>query len=71
MCRGYNIGIRLIDEFLAKSKVSRCSNFRETVDIIAKQCTVSKWTQDGNECSLVGHVSENAVHCVKMDTRWS
>ncbi|KAF5836460.1 NO signaling/Golgi transport ligand-binding domain-containing protein [Dunaliella salina] len=62
LCRGYNIGIRLIDEFLAKSKVSRCGSFRETVDIIAKQaflmflnmqCTVSKWTQDGSECSLI------------------
>ncbi|KAK7359502.1 hypothetical protein VNO77_01462 [Canavalia gladiata] len=28
--RGYNIGIRLIDEFLAKSYVSRCVDFKET-----------------------------------------
>ena len=34
--RGYNIGIRIIDEFLAKSGVSNCSNFRETADVIAK-----------------------------------
>ena len=34
--RGYNIGIRLIDEFLAKSNVSRCNDFRETTDVIAK-----------------------------------
>ena len=34
--RGYNIGIRLIDEFLAKSNVSRCVDFRETADVIAK-----------------------------------
>ncbi|PNY17432.1 trafficking protein particle complex subunit 3-like protein [Trifolium pratense] len=33
---GYNIGIRLIDEFLAKSNVSRCVDFRETADVIAK-----------------------------------
>ncbi|KAG4986075.1 hypothetical protein JHK86_033766 [Glycine max] len=33
---GYNIGIRLIDEFLAKSNVSRCNDFRETTDVIAK-----------------------------------
>jgi uncharacterized protein YjaZ len=36
--RGYNIGIRLIDEFLAKSNVSRCVDFRETADVIAKVC---------------------------------
>eukprot|EP01031_Cornospumella_fuschlensis_P026230 gene26230-31687_t len=27
---GYNIGIRLVDEFLAKSNVNNCSNFRDT-----------------------------------------
>ena len=34
--RGYNIGIRLIDEFLAKSNVTRCVDFRETAEVIAK-----------------------------------
>jgi len=34
--RGYNIGTRLIDEFLAKSNVSRCVDFKETADVIAK-----------------------------------
>lgn len=33
---GYNIGIRLIDEFLAKTGVSNCSNFTETAEVIAK-----------------------------------
>ncbi|RVW40322.1 Trafficking protein particle complex subunit 3 [Vitis vinifera] len=33
---GYNIGIRLIDEFLAKSNVSRCVDFKETAEAIAK-----------------------------------
>lgn len=37
--RGYNIGVRLIDEFLAKSGVGNCSNFRETADVIAKVST--------------------------------
>ena len=35
-CRGYNIGVRLIDEFLAKSNVSRCVDFKETAEVIAK-----------------------------------
>jgi len=37
-CRGYNIGVRLIDEFLAKSNVSRCVDFKETAEVIAKVC---------------------------------
>ena len=33
---GYNIGIRLIDEFLAKAGVGQCGSFAETADVIAK-----------------------------------
>lgn len=36
---GYNIGLRLIEDFLAKSNtMRRCSNFRETAEMIAKAC---------------------------------
>ena len=34
--RGYNIGIRLIDEFLAKSKISKCIDFRDSAEKLAK-----------------------------------
>ena len=34
---GYNIGVRLIEDYLAKSNtMKRCANFRETADAIAK-----------------------------------
>uniref|UniRef100_A0A673LMB3 Trafficking protein particle complex 3 n=1 Tax=Sinocyclocheilus rhinocerous TaxID=307959 RepID=A0A673LMB3_9TELE len=33
---GYNIGVRLIEDFLARSSVGRCHDFRETADVIAK-----------------------------------
>lgn len=33
---GYNIGMRLIEDFLAKSNTGRCANFRETADMISK-----------------------------------
>ncbi len=33
---GYNIGMRLIEDFLAKSNAVRCGNFRETADMISK-----------------------------------
>ncbi|WOL11309.1 hypothetical protein Cni_G20071 [Canna indica] len=32
----YNIGARLIDEFLSKSNVSKCIDFKEKADVIAK-----------------------------------
>ena len=34
--RGYNIGTRLIEDFLSRSNVGRCSDLRETADVIAK-----------------------------------
>lgn len=38
---GYNIGLRLIEDFLAKSNtMRRCSNFRETAEMIAKACDI-------------------------------
>lgn len=33
---GYNIGLRLIDDFLAKSNTGSCANFRETAEVISK-----------------------------------
>eukprot|EP01128_Nolandella_sp_AFSM9_P009688 TRINITY_DN632_c0_g1_i1.p1 TRINITY_DN632_c0_g1~~TRINITY_DN632_c0_g1_i1.p1 ORF type:complete len:225 (+),score=55.15 TRINITY_DN632_c0_g1_i1:98-676(+) len=33
---GYNIGVRLIEEFLARSQLGRCANFKETAEVIAK-----------------------------------
>ncbi len=33
---GYNIGMRLIEDFLAKSNATRCGNFRETADMISR-----------------------------------
>lgn len=59
---GYNIGIRLIDEFLAKCNITKCGDFKETADVIAKvglkmflgvTATVTNWNAEGNECSLV------------------
>lgn len=34
---GYNIGLRLIEDYLAKSNtMKRCSSFRETADMISR-----------------------------------
>jgi hypothetical protein len=60
--RGRNIGVRIIDEFLAKSAITSCSNFRDTADMIAKVAfkmflgitvEVTSWSADGNAFSLI------------------
>ncbi|CAL1704577.1 unnamed protein product [Somion occarium] len=33
---GYNIGTRLIEDFLARSNIGRCVDFRETGEVVAK-----------------------------------
>lgn len=33
---GYNIGLRLVEDFFARSGTQRCKDFRETADVIAK-----------------------------------
>ena len=38
---GYNIGIRLIEDFLARSNIRRCKDFRETAEVISKVTTAS------------------------------
>ncbi|THH13945.1 hypothetical protein EW146_g6340 [Bondarzewia mesenterica] len=33
---GYNIGTRLVEDFLARSSLGRCTDFRETGEVVAK-----------------------------------
>lgn len=33
---GYNIGTRLIEDFLARSNLGRCTDFREVGEVVAK-----------------------------------
>ena len=51
---GYNIGTRLIEDFLAKSNMGRCADFREVGEVVAKvradiiPCIpVMRWTSTG------------------------
>ncbi|CUM46532.1 unnamed protein product [Debaryomyces fabryi] len=59
---GYNIGLRLIEEFVAKTGAQRCQTFKETAEIISKvgfkiflnmQPVVTNWSQDGKSFSLI------------------
>ena len=60
--RGHNIGARIVDEFLAKARITKCGSFRDTTEIIARQAfpmflsvqaTVDEWNPDGTECRMV------------------
>lgn len=51
-----------MDEFLAKARAGRCGSFREAAEAVARQAlpmflnvtgTLTNWSADGTECSLV------------------
>ncbi|KAJ3107323.1 transport protein particle 22 kDa subunit [Phlyctochytrium bullatum] len=59
---GYNMGVRLIEDFLAKSNITKCGDFKETADVITKvgfkiflgiSPTVTNWSADGKEFSII------------------
>ncbi|MCJ1245838.1 transport protein particle 22 kDa subunit [Trapelia coarctata] len=59
---GYNIGMRLIEDFFAKSGTQKCANFRETAETISKigfkiflniTPVVINWTADNKQFSLL------------------
>jgi hypothetical protein len=59
---GYNMGLRLIEDFLAKSNTGTCATFRDTAEMIAKVGfkmflnivpTVGGWDKEGRSFGLV------------------
>ncbi|MCJ1339496.1 transport protein particle 22 kDa subunit [Bachmanniomyces sp. S44760] len=59
---GYNIGMRLVEDFFAKSGTQRCANLRETAETISKvgfkiflniTPTIANWTTDNKQFSLM------------------
>lgn len=60
---GYNIGIRLIEDYLAKSNATRrCSNFRETAEMISR---VSSTSNHPSPCMLrlMNKLGRSASRC--------
>lgn len=58
---GYNIGVRLVDEFCAKSRALRCRSFRESMETVGRDAfrmflgvpaVVEGWSPDGGACTL-------------------
>ncbi|KAF1825660.1 TRAPP I complex [Dissoconium aciculare CBS 342.82] len=59
---GYNIGLRLIEDFLAKASTGTCQNFRDTAELVSKvgfkmflnvTPAVTQWSGDGKAFTLV------------------
>jgi hypothetical protein len=60
---GYNMGVRMVEDFLARTpQVGRCSDFRETAEVLSKQAfkmflgiqpIVNNWTPSFDEFSLI------------------
>jgi hypothetical protein len=60
---GFNIGIRLVEDFLARSpQIARCSEMKETAEILSKQAfkmflgvqpQVANWNETHDEFSLI------------------
>ncbi|KAJ2776526.1 hypothetical protein H4R18_005623 [Coemansia javaensis] len=59
---GYNIGVRLADDVLARTALERCADLHATAEVVAKigfkiflnvAPTVAAWSPDGKEFSLV------------------
>ncbi|EEB06370.1 TRAPP complex subunit Bet3 [Schizosaccharomyces japonicus yFS275] len=65
---GENIGVRLIEEFLAKTECERCQDFRETAETISKigfkmflnyMPVITSWSEDGK--TFVLNLDENPL----------
>ena len=58
---GYNIGVRLVEDFIAHHNIPRCLDFRQTAERVQQafrfylgvQPAVGNWAATGNEFSLI------------------
>ncbi|KAJ2557619.1 nuclear protein localization protein 4 [Coemansia sp. RSA 1933] len=59
---GYNIGMRLIDDILARTGLEKCADFHTTAEVISKvgfkvflniAPSVQSWSSDGKEFSII------------------
>ena len=58
---GFEIGCRLIEDFLAKTSTTRCGDFKETAEIVGKVglrlflgigARIGEWNADNTECVI-------------------
>lgn len=78
---GHSIGVRLVEEFLAKSGVANCNDFTDTADLIAKVAfkmflgvpvDVTSWNSDKTVCPRLlarSHALRRLARCCFTTTR--
>ena len=62
---GYNIGVRIIEDFLARTKEGKCTDFRDTAEKVQMAFkmylnvspTVTSWSSASDEFSLIFEVN--------------
>ncbi|KAF0988272.1 hypothetical protein HZS_2679 [Henneguya salminicola] len=79
---GYNIGVRLIEDFLSKNPVTNCLDFQDTADIVSKNAfksylgiipTVTDWNLNKTEFSIVfemNPLAESVELLPSMEKLW-
>ena len=68
---GYNMGMRLIEDFLAKSNTGRCGNFRDTAEMISKVRIVLDPCKEATKVSegWLQDIPEYHTHSRELDSR--
>eukprot|EP00043_Microstomoeca_roanoka_P008366 m.80545 g.80545 ORF g.80545 m.80545 type:complete len:175 (-) comp14212_c5_seq1:96-620(-) len=58
---GFNIGLRMVDDYVANTATERCGSFKETCTTLAKEgfrmflgvsANIGNWSNDDKECTL-------------------
>eukprot|EP00056_Hartaetosiga_gracilis_P021848 m.26836 g.26836 ORF g.26836 m.26836 type:complete len:175 (+) comp9297_c0_seq3:71-595(+) len=58
---GYNMGVRMVDDFVAHRNTERCGNFKESCSTLAKDgfrmflgvgASIGQWNEDETECVI-------------------
>jgi len=73
---GYNIGVRIIEDFLARTNSSRCADMRETAEKVQMACkmylginpNVTNWSSGNDEFSLIFDATPFAEFAELPDT---
>eukprot|EP01147_Barroeca_monosierra_P001133 gene1133-4353_t len=59
---GYNIGVRMVDDYIANTNTDRCGTFKETCTTLARDgfrmflgitTSLENWSSNERECTLV------------------
>ena len=69
---GYNIGTRLIEDFLAKSSLGRCADFREVGEVVSKvNSKICPLHLEYSSSQTAGRVQILPEHNSHRDTLWT